>query len=283
MLVLAEWASQPPQRQRPRSSSNNNNEEHKEEEHRHTRCESPERLSDDRLGLPRRPGHLADVFVGGSCGEGSRRWRERVVCALRRRGLSCYDPAASEPGAGAATLCENGVLHWKKPIDRCRVLLFVVSGDTRSLTTMILAAYYIGVNKNTVLCVQYLPADGPDCEKTGVSLCKLFRLLCSNRRNSPRLTPLSMGKERRRRELPCGLLGSFACFSQRLLVPLRVRSHLSLTVVPLQMSKQAVKDYNRGRVYLSDLAKRKHVPVFDSVEEAVRCVEERCREGEQPR
>ncbi|XP_063394058.1 uncharacterized protein LOC134679131 isoform X2 [Cydia fagiglandana] len=37
-------------------------------------------------------------------------------------------------------------------------------------------------------------------------------------------------------------------------------------------SKVAVQDYNRGRTYLSDLAKREGIPVFDNVEAAMACV-----------
>ena len=46
--------------------------------------------------------------------------------------------------------------------------------------------------------------------------------------------------------------------------------------VCFQLSKQAVKDYNRGRMYLSDLANREGVPVFESVAEAVECVIMKC-------
>lgn len=44
-----------------------------------------------------------------------------------------------------------------------------------------------------------------------------------------------------------------------------------------QMSKQAVSDYNRGRIYLKDLAGRDNVPVFHTVEEAVVCAIEKCQ------
>ncbi|XP_048005066.1 uncharacterized protein LOC125240919 isoform X2 [Leguminivora glycinivorella] len=37
-------------------------------------------------------------------------------------------------------------------------------------------------------------------------------------------------------------------------------------------SKVAVQDYNRGRTYLSDLAKREGIPVFDNVDAAMECV-----------
>ncbi|CAH0699110.1 unnamed protein product [Spodoptera exigua] len=42
-------------------------------------------------------------------------------------------------------------------------------------------------------------------------------------------------------------------------------------------SEVAVKDYNRGRHYLSDLAKRSGVPVFDNVDAAMACVISRLR------
>lgn len=42
-----------------------------------------------------------------------------------------------------------------------------------------------------------------------------------------------------------------------------------------QLSKQAIKDYNRGRVYLSDLAKRKQIPVFEDITESIQCTIEK--------
>ena len=46
-----------------------------------------------------------------------------------------------------------------------------------------------------------------------------------------------------------------------------------------QLTERAIKDYNRGRVYLTDLANRENVPVFDSVEEAVHCAIQRLKEN----
>lgn len=43
------------------------------------------------------------------------------------------------------------------------------------------------------------------------------------------------------------------------------------------LTKAALKDYNRGRSYLSDIANREGVPVFDNVEEAVQCVVDKCK------
>ena len=43
------------------------------------------------------------------------------------------------------------------------------------------------------------------------------------------------------------------------------------------LSPQAIKDYNRGRSYLSDYANREGVPVFDELTEALQCVIDKCK------
>ncbi|XP_020807895.1 LOW QUALITY PROTEIN: uncharacterized protein LOC110183891 [Drosophila serrata] len=88
-------------------------------------------------------------------------------------------------------------------LDSSRVLLFVITNETRSLAPMTLAAHCIGLMYNVVLAVQMLPDD-------------------------------------------CVLGGE------------------KLTVA-------AIKDYNRGRSYLIDLAKRQGVPVFTDVRAALEC------------
>lgn len=42
-------------------------------------------------------------------------------------------------------------------LESCRVLLFVITNETRSLAPMTLAAHYIGLGYNIVLCVEMLP------------------------------------------------------------------------------------------------------------------------------
>lgn len=56
----------------------------------------------------------------------------------------------------------------------------------------------------------------------------------------------------------------------------RVTANVSFQIF-FQISKQAVNDYNRGRIYLKDLAARDSVPVFHTVEEAVVCAIEKCQ------
>ena len=43
------------------------------------------------------------------------------------------------------------------------------------------------------------------------------------------------------------------------------------------LSVSALKDYNRGRSYLSDIANREAIPVFDNIEEALQCVVDKCK------
>jgi len=43
------------------------------------------------------------------------------------------------------------------------------------------------------------------------------------------------------------------------------------------VTKLAIKDYNRGRSYLSDFANREGVPVFDAINEALECVIAKCK------
>lgn len=54
---------------------------------------------------------------------------------------------------------DEKILEWKQVIDESYVAVFTISNDTRSLTSMILAAYYIGLNEKVVLCIQDLPSN----------------------------------------------------------------------------------------------------------------------------
>lgn len=45
----------------------------------------------------------------------------------------------------------------------------------------------------------------------------------------------------------------------------------------LQLTPAAVKDYNRGRSYLIDLAKRQDVPVYNDLKQAVDCAIEKVK------
>lgn len=119
-------------------------------------------------------------------------------------------------------------------MDASRVLLFAITRETRSLSSMALAAHYIGLGCNVVLCIQHL--------KENASI------------NGEKVRPV-------RRSAGCAdeIMHAF--------------------IFPFgQLTPSAMKDYNRGRNYLSDLANREGVPVFDEVHEAVECAVQRCQQ-----
>lgn len=43
-----------------------------------------------------------------------------------------------------------------------------------------------------------------------------------------------------------------------------------------ELSEQSINDYNRGRMYLMDLAQRDDIPVLQNIQEAVECVVQKC-------
>ncbi|XP_064212539.1 uncharacterized protein raw isoform X3 [Tribolium castaneum] len=147
-----------------------------------------------------------DVFLGGTHNSLSN-WREDVAIPTLKKYNIRYNPVSTNgyEVLDNKSVSDEDVLEWKQMMDGADVLLFVITEDTRSLTTMILAAHYIAIGKNLVLCVQHLPEE--NCV---------------------------VGNE--------------------------------------SLSEQAIKDYNRGRVYVTDMAKRKQIPVFEDIAEAVQCV-----------
>lgn len=132
-----------------------------------------------------------DIYLGGSCDTGCK-WREEVAVPLiEKHGLTYYNPALREVSEERVALdrltndsrnsdlnpdhckvLEKLVLNWKRNLDQSSVLLFVITNDTRSLTTMILASYYIGLGKDVVLCVQQLPTE--DCQICGEKVGLMF-------------------------------------------------------------------------------------------------------------
>lgn len=91
-------------------------------------------------------------------------WRNDIaIPLLKKHGLTYYNPAIREADNNDRKFqYDNGmdILEWKKIMDRSRVLLMVVTNDTRSMRTLILAAYYIALDKDIVLSVQNLPSEG---------------------------------------------------------------------------------------------------------------------------
>lgn len=120
-----------------------------------------------------------DVFLGGTR-DSQVKWRRDIaIPALKKHGITYYNPAIRERVNGCEVsdnvvndtntvskpVTDREVLEWKQAMDRCNMLLFVITNDTRSMTTMILAAHYIGLGRNVVLCIQQLPES--DCAING--------------------------------------------------------------------------------------------------------------------
>ena len=61
-----------------------------------------------------------------------------------------------------------------------------------------------------------------------------------------------------------------------------VRKEMNILSFTFQLTDYAVKDYNRARTYLGDLANRDGIPVFNDINEAVDCVIDRLKEGSAP-
>lgn len=138
---------------------------------------------------------VRDLYLGGSCVLRSC-WRNEVVPLLNERNVTYRMPGlhvslkhdqtrteeSDEPSLSAAkplepsssndSGIENGRLLHPIQSKNCsttrrlfnpallessRVLLFVISNETRSLAPMTLAAHCIGLGLNVVLCVQMLP------------------------------------------------------------------------------------------------------------------------------
>lgn len=60
---------------------------------------------------------------------------------------------------------------WKQGMDRSRILLFVITGDTRGLSTMVFASHYLAVRpENVILCIQHLPVDGCNIDNEMVNI-----------------------------------------------------------------------------------------------------------------
>ncbi|XP_053668748.1 uncharacterized protein LOC128719151 [Anopheles marshallii] len=166
-----------------------------------------------------------DVYLGGSCWMKTS-WRQRwAFPMLKRHNLSYYVSALHEGfccGRTEPAKCDESGLQQFDPqstlrydaamLDACRIVVFAITNETRSLAPMTMAAHYIGLGYNVVLCVQ---------------------MLSSNETSTNGHKPI--------------------------------------------LSSSAIKDYNRGRAYLIDLAKRHGIPVYEDLEETFDSVINRLR------
>jgi hypothetical protein len=114
--------------------------------------------------------NLKDIYLGGSCALRTK-WRQEVaVPLLNKKSISYHLPSLDENltvkkiHKDGKTLIqeiaegndESSLLFKPRILDSSRVLLFVITKETRSLAPMTLAAHYIGLSYNVVLCIQTL-------------------------------------------------------------------------------------------------------------------------------
>lgn len=114
--------------------------------------------------------NFKDIYLGGSCALRTK-WRQDIaVPLLNKKNISFHLPSLDEnlqlkkvPKEGKRSIQEiaegndeNSLLFKPRILDSSRVLLFVITKETRSLAPMTLAAHYIGLSYNVVLCIQTL-------------------------------------------------------------------------------------------------------------------------------
>lgn len=206
-------------------------------------------LDDDSMPCvfdERKQYEVRDIYLGGSCMLRTKWRRDIALPYLKEKQITFYLPTLHENltlkqlKKAKSTTDESGftvlqeaeendgpLMYNPRVLDSSRILLFVITNETRSLAPMTLAAHYIGLGYNVVLCVQMLPES-----------CKI-------------------GHDEVRREI---------CFLK----------FISNNIFS-QLTPSAIKDYNRGRTYLSDLAKRQNIPVFSEIKEALDCAIEKVK------
>lgn len=102
-------------------------------------------------------------------------WRRDIaIPLLKSRNISFYLPTihenlilkeSVEKSSPRAYKLEElnssgeSLMYSPRVLDSSRVLLFVITNETRSLAPMTLAAHYIGLAYNVVLCIQMLHDD----------------------------------------------------------------------------------------------------------------------------
>lgn len=121
-----------------------------------------------------------DIYLGGSCMLRTKWRRDIALPYLKEKQITYYLPTLHENltlkqlkklknGTDDSlttleivqeTVEQDGnssLMYNPRILDSSRVLLFVITNETRSLAPMTLAAHYIGLGYNVVLCVQMLP------------------------------------------------------------------------------------------------------------------------------
>lgn len=130
---------------------------------------------------------VRDIYLGGSCMLRTHWRRDIAIPQLKARNITFYLPTIHENLSIKEAKKKNGgykleelekssndeaLIYNPRVLDSSRVLLFVITNETRSLAPMTLAAHYIGLSYNVVLCIQMLP---DDC-KIGAEKVRRFKI-----------------------------------------------------------------------------------------------------------
>ncbi|BET01153.1 Hypothetical protein NTJ_13970 [Nesidiocoris tenuis] len=146
-------------------------------------------------------GTSVDIYVGGSCYDV--KWKCEIADPILKKSRLRY-----RMNKCSKVQCSRACSKELEIMDKSKILVFVITGNTRGLETMALASYYIGKRRPMVLCVQEITE--------------------------------------------------------------------SSTVFEESLSTSARNDYNRGRVYLKDLAKRNGVTVTENISQALQLAVQKC-------
>lgn len=178
-VLITDWVNQPLQRQTSTNNNSNfeytslNNQKHNQQNGEHYVVNGDNTYQ------------RYDIYLGGSCMKKTT-WRQNIaIPLLKKYGVTYYNPSLHENNCTQAEnfniLYLNGdrydpdmndnssvecaknsardLLHDMEVMNKSKVVLFVITNETRSITSMILAAHYIALRKNVVLCVQQLPLE----------------------------------------------------------------------------------------------------------------------------
>jgi hypothetical protein len=112
---------------------------------------------------------IRDIYLGGSCMLRTHWRRDIAIPLLKSRNISFYLPTIHDnlminemKKSKEYKLQEmensssEAIMYSPRVLDSSRVLLFVITHETRSLAPMTLAAHYIDLAYNVVLCIQML-------------------------------------------------------------------------------------------------------------------------------
>lgn len=92
-----------------------------------------------------------DVYLGGTCANSE--WREKLaVPAFEDSGVTYYNPYLNK--WSTRYIAREAAMK-----DRCRVLLYVITNDSRGISSMLEAAYYYGLGCKVILCIMKIESD----------------------------------------------------------------------------------------------------------------------------